>query len=184
MFIRQKSGLLLTCFIWMVVLPSGLRSESPANANCLFGGGSCTSSSSSSSSTFVSEVLGWNSDLVNDSTLVLLAFSAALALLLTIIVVCCYAKSCPCHGNCERGWKNYWPYYYTFLMLLFLSLPAGNKSIFYDVASRADISFLRSIRFDQSERSELSKYQSNSITRQVTFHRTNIVGKCQMRYFE
>ena len=134
MFIRQKSGLLLTCFIWMVVLPSGLRSESPANANCLFGGGSCTSSSSSSSSTFVSEVLGWNSDLVNDSTLVLLAFSAALALLLTIIVVCCYAKSCPCHGNCERGWKNYWPYYYTFLMLLFLSLPAGNKSIFYDVA--------------------------------------------------
>ena len=107
MFIRQKSGLLLTCFIWMVVLPSGLRSESPANANCLFGGGSCTSSSSSSSSTFVSEVLGWNSDLVNDSTLVLLAFSAALALLLTIIVVCCYAKSCPCHGNCERGWKNY-----------------------------------------------------------------------------
>jgi len=152
MFIRQKSGLLLTCFIWVVVVPSGGQSESPANANCLFGGGSCTSSSSSSSdSSFVSGVLGWNSDLVNDSTLVLLAFSLALALLLTIIVVCCYAKSCPCHGNCERGWKNYWPYYYNFWCFFGCFYYPQEINPFFMMLLRADISFLRSIRFDQSE---------------------------------
>ena len=42
--------------------------------------------------------------------------------------------------------------------------------------------FLSTIdRFDQSERSELSKHQPNSITTQVTFHRTKIVGKCRNR---
>ena len=98
--LKMCSIRVLTCII---LVPSGsllCGGDSTFTANCLFGGGSCTYTGGDGT-------LGSYSDLVNDSTLVLLALSAALALLLTIIVVCCYAKSCPCHGNCERGWKNY-----------------------------------------------------------------------------
>ena len=67
----------------------------PLNANCLFGGGSCTPTFDSKEEFFA------------QSTVIILWINVAFGILFAIIVMCCYIKCCPCHGNCEKGWKNY-----------------------------------------------------------------------------
>jgi len=76
--------------VLLLVIESTFAQILPS-ANCVYGGGSCSSGSSTPA--------------LKERTIILFAIHFAVALFFSILVICCFVKSCPWFGDCgsSRG---------------------------------------------------------------------------------
>jgi hypothetical protein len=61
------------------------------SSNCVYGGGSCSISSDA---------------VMTDRTIFLVVFFIFVGIIASIIVCCCFRKSCPLYGDCARRPKD------------------------------------------------------------------------------